>query len=249
MILAVLQARMSSSRLPGKVLKHIMGRPMLDLQIERIKRCKRIDELVVATSIKPEDKAIVDLCRRLGVKFFMGDLENVLDRFYQAAKKYCPNYVVRLTGDCPLADPFFIDELIDFYFDQHCDYASNCQVPTLPDGLDAEIFTFSALEQAHKEAALPSELEHVTPFIRSHPDRFKIACYKYYTNHSHLRWVVDNPEDLEFVRQVYNHLYPGTPEFSMTDILALLEKKPELILINKHLKRNEGPRKSHGILN
>lgn len=242
--IAILQARMGSYRLPGKVLKPILGRPMLDLQIERVKRSKTIDQLVVATSVNPEDRAIAGLCQRVGVDCFRGDPENVLDRFYRAAKQYKPEHVVRLTGDCPLADPSLIDDLVEFYLAHGCDYASNCHEPSLPDGLDAEIFSFSALEQAWKEAELPSHLEHVTPFIRSNPERFKIACYRYHTHLSHLRWVVDEPEDLEFVRRVYEALYPIKPEFGTEDILALLERKPELLKLNEGFRRNEGAMKS-----
>jgi spore coat polysaccharide biosynthesis protein SpsF len=163
---------------------------MLERQIERILRSKRIDRLVVATSLNPEDDAIEALCRRLEVDCFRGDLQNVLDRFYQAARQCNPKHVVRLTGDCPLTDPALIDELVDFYVDRECDYASNCQEPTLPDGLDAEVFSFTVLEQTWKEAELPSHLEHVTPFIRSNPERFKSCCYKYHKDLSHLRWVM-----------------------------------------------------------
>ncbi|MFX0200476.1 MAG: cytidylyltransferase domain-containing protein [Candidatus Hodarchaeota archaeon] len=242
--IAILQARMGSSRLPGKVLKPILGRPMLELQIERLRRCKRIDRLVVATSVSPEDQAIADLCHRIGVDCLRGDPENVLDRFYQAAKQYDPRHVVRLTGDCPLADPALIDDLVEFYLSNGCDYASNCHEPSFPDGLDAEILSFSALEQAWREAELPSHLEHVTPFIRAHPERFKIASYRYHTDLSHLRWVVDEPEDLEFVRRVYEALYPIKPEFGTEDILALLKRRPELLKLNEGIRRNEGAKKS-----
>jgi len=135
-ILAVIQARVGSSRLPGKVLMPILGRPMLERQIERVQRCRRLDHVVVATSDSPEDEGIVTLCKGVGVDFFCGNLHDVLDRFYQAAKRYDPDHVVRLTGDCPLIDPDLMGDLIDFYFSEPCDYASNCEVPTLPDGLD-----------------------------------------------------------------------------------------------------------------
>lgn len=244
MILALLQARMTSSRLPGKVLKPILGRPMLERQVERILRSQRIDRLIVATSLTPEDDAIRALCKSIGIDCFRGDLENVLDRFYQAARQYNPEHLIRLTGDCPLTDPVLIDELVDFYVERECDYASNCHEPTLPDGLDAEIFSFTALEQTWKEAVLPSHLEHVTLFIRSHPERFKIACYKYHQDLSHFRWVVDEPEDLEFVRRIYEILYPVKPDFQTEDILALLEREPKLVEINKQFKRNGGISKS-----
>lgn len=244
MILALLQARMTSSRLPGKVLKPILGRPMLERQVERILRSQRIDRLIVATSLTPEDDAIRALCKSIGIDCFRGDLENVLDRFYQAARQYNPEHLIRLTGDCPLTDPVLIDELADFYVERECDYASNCHEPTLPDGLDAEIFSFTALEQTWKEAVLPSHLEHVTLFIRSHPERFKIVCYKYHQDLSHFRWVVDEPEDLEFVRRIYEILYPVKPDFQTEDILALLEREPKLVEINKQFKRNGGISKS-----
>ncbi|MEJ2165384.1 MAG: glycosyltransferase family protein [Desulfobacterales bacterium] len=242
--LAILQARMSSTRLPGKVMEPILGRPMIERQIERLMRCRRVDQLIMATSNHPADDDLEILCRRLGVPCFRGDLENVLDRFYQAAKPYNPKHVVRLTGDCPLTDPRLIDELIDFYLESQCDYASNCQEPTLPDGLDAEIFSFAALTQSWQEAVLPSHLEHVTSFIRSHPERFKIGLYKYHKNLSDLRWTVDEPEDLQFAVKVYDKLYPADAEFCTEDILALLEREPELKEINCRFERNSGLKKS-----
>jgi len=240
MILGILQARMASSRLPGKVLAPILGRPMLELQIERVRGCQRIQKLVVATSNDSGDKPIAELCDRIKIECFRGDLENVLDRFYQAAKLYGADHIVRLTGDCPLADPGIISGLVDFYFRERCDYASNCQEPTLPDGLDAEIFSFSVLEKAWKEAELPLELEHVTKYIRNHSEKFQIRCLKYKADLSSLRWTVDQEKDLEFVRRVYEALYGDNPEFSMKDVLALLDEQPQLAEMNKKYQRNEG---------
>ena len=237
MVLAVLQARMSSTRFPGKVLKLILGKPMLELQIERLRFCNGIDKLVVATSNHPEDHAIVDLCERIEVDSFAGSLENVLDRFYQVARIYQPDHVLRLTGDCPLTDPRLIDELISFYRVRDCDYASNCRPPTLPDGLDAEIFSFSTLEHAWKESVTSFEFEHVVPFIINHPDRFRMATYRYHEDLSHLRWVVDELDDLEFVTLIFEALYPHNSLFLTEDILYLLKEKPELLEINRHLKR------------
>ena len=244
MILGIIQARMSSTRLPGKVLKPILGRPMVALQIERLNRCKRLDKLVVATSIQPDDRPIVDLCQKLEVASYIGNLENVLDRFYQAAKKYQADHIVRLTGDCPLIDPEFIDILISFYMEQRCDYASYCRPPTLPDGLDAEIFSFEALEETWRRAEGPYELEHVVPYIIRHPERFSIANWEYSVNLSNLRWTVDEPEDFELVRQVFEQLYPKNPAFDTKDILRLLEERPELKTINMHIKRNIGAEKA-----
>lgn len=239
MILAILQARMSSTRLPGKVLKTILGHPLLALQIDRLNRCTSIDRLVVATSDEDSDQPICRLCNELGVDVYCGSLENVLDRFYNAALRYKPDHILRLTGDCPLADPVVIDQLIQFYLTHECDYASNCRPPTLPDGLDAEIFTFTALEIAWREAKLQHELEHVVPFIISNPSRFRIKNLSYKKNLSHLRWVVDESEDLEFVMKIYEEL-SDNPNFGMDDILHLLENRPELLEINNKYKRNEG---------
>jgi spore coat polysaccharide biosynthesis protein SpsF len=241
---AILQARVSSSRLPGKVLKLILGKPMLALQIERVKRCQNIERLVVATSDRPEDDLLVELCQALHVEVFRGSLENTLDRFYQAARQFRATHVVRLTGDCPLTDSEIIDDVVRFYFKNECDYASNTLDPTLPDGLDVEVFSFSALERAWKEAVLPSHLEHATQFIVTHPLSFRLASYRYPRDLSGMRWTVDEPADLEFVRGVYEALYPTKSAFSMGDVLALLEERLELNAINRHLERNDGLKKS-----
>ncbi|HUK99984.1 MAG TPA: glycosyltransferase family protein, partial [Nitrospirota bacterium] len=178
MILSILQARVSSTRLPGKVLKPILGRPMLLLQIERIKRATQIDRLILATSADPSDDPVEKLCLEHNISCYRGSLNDVLDRFYQAAMPLHPDHVVRLTGDCPLADPLVIDQVISFHRQGNFDYTSNVVEPSFPDGLDVEIFRFSCLEEAWKEAALPSQREHVTPFIHLQPDRYKIGSVK-----------------------------------------------------------------------
>jgi spore coat polysaccharide biosynthesis protein SpsF len=243
-ILAILQARVSSTRLPGKVLKPILGKPMLSLQIERIRRCRRIEQLLVATSRDPSDNAIESLCKDIQIPCFRGSLDNVLDRFYQASLLYKPEHIVRLTGDCPLIDPQVIDDVVGFYITGNYDYASNTIEPTFPDGLDVEVFKFLALETAWKEAFLPSHREHVTPFIHQNFKRFKIGHYKSKMNLSHLRWTVDEPEDFELVRQIYEAIYPHNPPFTTRDILDLLRKNTSLIPINNHIVRNEGLKKS-----
>jgi len=229
---------MSSSRLPGKVLKLILGRPMLELQLERVRRCCTFDKLVVATSDRPEDNKIEEMCSTIQQEVFRGALENVLDRFYKAAIAYGADHIVRLTGDCPLADPEIIDELVRFYMEHDCDYASNCRPPTLPDGLDAEIFSFTTLKTAWQEASDPFELEHVVPFIIRRPERFKMINHAYHQDLSHLRWTVDEPEDFEVVRKIYEALYPKNPEFNLRDILAYLKENPQLSALNRRHKRN-----------
>lgn len=235
---------MSSSRLPGKVLMPILGEPMLFRHIERLNRSREIDQIVVATSTDASDDALVQACAQRDVACYRGSLNDVLQRFAQAAEPYAPGIVVRLTGDCPLADPAVIDEVIRFFRAGDYDYASNCVPPTFPDGLDVEAMRFSCLQEAEREAVLPSHREHVTPFLRAHPERFRIGNYAAMDDRSRMRWTVDEPEDFEFVRRVYEKLYPVKPDFSTRDILDLLERQPELQTLNSAFERNEGTKKS-----
>lgn len=243
-ILAVIQARASSSRLPAKVLQPILGRPMLSRQLERLRRCRRIDKLLVATSEDSSDQPIADLCAAESVDCFRGSLNDVLDRFYQAAKPFFPAHVVRLTGDCPLADPELIDRVIEFHVQGDFDFVSNAIEPTFPDGLDAAVFRFQLLEQAWREATLPSEREHVTPFMRHHPERYKIGSYTGFPDRSGFRWTVDEPADFAFVTEVYERLYPGRPDFGSEDIYRLLDQEPGLLRLNDGIGRNEGLQRS-----
>ncbi|ANE56399.1 cytidylyltransferase domain-containing protein [Methylomonas sp. DH-1] len=244
MILAILQARMSSSRLPGKVLLPLLGEPMLLRQIERLRKVRNIDRLLVATSAETADDEIENLCKRHAIDCFRGNLNDVLDRFYQAAVSHHPDHVVRLTADCPLADPGLIDQVIEFYLAGGYDYASNAIQPTFPDGLDVEICRFACLEQAWREAGLPSQREHVMPFIHQQPERFNIGHFLNREDLSHLRWTVDEPRDFELVSQIYAALYPANPDFATPDILRLLAERPELANWNTQHQRNEGYLKS-----
>jgi len=246
MMLAILQARTSSTRLPGKVLKPILGKPMLERQLERLARVRQIDKLVVATSDNPDDNALANLCDRIGFECFRGSLDDVLDRFYQTAIIHSARNIVRLTGDCPVADPQVIDEIISHYLSGNFDYVSNTIEPTYPDGLDAEVFRFECLEQAWHEAKLPSQREHVTPFIWQQPDRFKLENHRCAADFSHLRWTVDEPEDFKLITAIYESLYSLNPEFAMNDILNWLHDNPEMVYVNQSFKRNEGLIKSFG---
>lgn len=239
-VLAIVQARTSSSRLPAKVLQPILGRPMLSRQLERLRRCGRVDKLLVATSDDSSDEPIAALCANESVACFRGSLDDVLDRYYQAAKLFQPSHVVRLTGDCPLADPELIDRTIDFYLKGNYDFVSNATEPTFPDGLDAAVFRFRVLEQAWQEAQLPSEREHLTLFMRRYPERYKSGAYKGYPDRSYMRWTVDEPADLIFVRAIYERLYPKNPNFSSDDIYHLLDCHPDLLRLNSGIMRNEG---------
>ena len=243
-MLAILQARTSSSRLPGKVLKPILGEPMLARHIKRLRRARHLDPLVVATSTEASDDPLAALCERLGVHCHRGSLNDVLDRFYQAAAPWKPDHLLRLTGDCPLADPQLIDACIDTHLAGDFDYTSNALRPSFPDGLDAEVFRFSCLADAWREASLPSEREHVTSFIYRRPERYRIGHHVQDTDLSWLRWTVDRPEDFQVVEAIYQALYPGKPEFTTADILAFLARHPEVARLNADITRNEGYLKS-----
>jgi spore coat polysaccharide biosynthesis protein SpsF len=243
-VMAILQARMSSRRLPGKVLLRVCGKPLLQHQIERVQRCETLHGLVVATSTEPADDPIVALCLSLRVPVYRGSLDDVLDRFVQAARPHRPDWVVRLTGDCPMADPSIIDRVVRAAQGRGYDYVSSALHPTFPDGLDAECLRMACLEQAWAEASLPSEREHVTPFVYARPERFRLGEVRNDRDLSRLRWTVDEPRDFVFVSQVYEHLYAANPRFTMNDVLQLLDSEPALALSNSGIARNEGYERS-----
>jgi spore coat polysaccharide biosynthesis protein SpsF len=238
-VLALLQARVSSTRLPGKVLKPILGEPMLIRQIERINRAKRIEKLIVATSTDASDDAIEALCRKKGIACSRGSLNDVLDRFYQAAVPSAPSHVVRLTGDCPLIDPALVDDTVKFYLTHRTeyDYVSNVLKRTYPRGMDCEVFSFSALKQAFDEAKDRKEREHVTPFIYGRPERFKLGGVAGAEDQSCLRLTVDTSEDFDLIEKVITALYPAKHDFSLADIVSLLKQRPEWASINQNIKQ------------
>lgn len=244
MILGVLQARFSSTRLPGKVLRPILGKPMLERQIERILRVKSLDKLIVATSVNTEDDGIAQLCSDMGVGCYRGSLDDVLDRFYQGAKEWSPKHVIRMTGDCPLTDFKVIDQLIEFHCKGGYDYTSNALEPTYPDGLDVEAMGFSALETAWKNANMQSSREHVTLYLYQNPQLFKIGIMKNTIDLSHLRWTVDELQDFQLVEKIYESLYPQNPQFTTEDILQYMDEQLELKNQNTRFIRNEGLEKS-----
>jgi len=240
MILGILQARTSSSRLPRKVMLPMAGAPMLARQIERLLRARRMDKLVLATSDRAEDDCVAELAESAGIGSHRGSLDDVLDRFHGAAAPYAPSHVVRVTGDCPLADWEVIDRVIAFAVEGGYDYASNTLNPTWPDGLDVEAVTFEALETAWREAVRPLEREHVMPFITSRPERFRLGSFEGEPDLSGMRWTVDEPQDYQFVCRVYDALYERNPAFTTADVLALLDERPELADLNTGFIRNEG---------
>lgn len=230
----IVQARMTSTRLPGKVLKQVMGKSLLEYQIERLRRVKLADEIVVATTTNATDQPIVDVCEQLKVACHRGSENDVLARYYEAATRFDATIVVRVTSDCPLIDPLLIDGAIGAYIDNagSYDYVSNMIEPSWPYGMAVEVFSLQALAEAHNEATQESEREHVTPFIYWHPGRYRIKSLIMHPDLSHHRWTVDTPEDFELVRRLLEALYPRSPCYVMADVLALLAEHPEWAAIN-----------------
>jgi spore coat polysaccharide biosynthesis protein SpsF len=230
-IVAIIQARMGSTRLPGKVLKDLEGETVLSRVVNRVRRAKLIEEALVATTDRPPDDAIVAECRRCSVKVSRGDQDDVLDRYFRAAQLAKAEVVVRITSDCPLIDPEIADQTVAAFLEARPDYASNALQRTYPRGLDTEAISFDALARAWQQARKPYEREHVTPYIYEHPEAFKILTVTGDADFSGHRWTVDTAEDLEFVRAVYARLKTG--EFSWRDVLALIDREPELMELNR----------------
>ncbi len=239
---AIIQARMGSTRLPGKVLADVCGRPLLARVIERARAIQNVDRVVVATTAGDHDRSVLEVARQHGVDAFAGNEDDVLDRFYQAAKAYCAQMIVRLTADCPLLDPGVSGRVVAVFSSGAYDYVSNTLTRTFPDGLDTEVFSFAALDRAWTEAGLVSEREHVTPYIWKHPEHFRVANVSGERDLSEHRWTVDEPRDLEFVRAVYAKL--GEGDFGMAEVLGLLASHPELSTVNAGITLNEGYLKS-----
>ena len=241
---AIVQIRVDSTRLPKKALSDILGKPMTLRLLERLQRSELINEIIVATTKNKTDDELVKIVEENNIKIFRGSTEDVLDRYYQAAKQNDIDIIARITGDCPLVDPEIVDNMIRYFLDNDFDYVSNTIKPTYPDGICVEVFSYKTLEKTWNEARLMSEREHVTPYITKHPESFNINNFKNNEDLSDLRWTVDEPQDLEFVREIFNRLYNKKNVFHMRDVLKLLEKNPELKNINSGIIRNEGYLKS-----
>lgn len=233
MILAILQARMSSSRLPGKVLASVAGEPMILRQIERLRRARTLDRIVVATSVEASDDVLAQTLGTANVPVHRGDLADVLGRFVGALDAFGPaDAVVRLTADCPLADPAVIDATVDRFRAANADYASNVVEPrTFPKGLDVEVMRAQALRQAAAETLDPYDREHVTPFLYRNPERFRLAGYAQDASEGEVRWTVDRPDDLAFVRAVYDALYTDNPDFSADAVRAFVRGRPDMAML------------------
>lgn len=238
-VIAIIQARMSSTRLPGKVLLDLGGRPVLERMIERVKQAKNVTETVVATTTEASDDAIVELCKKLDTPVFRGSLPDVLDRYYQCALKYKADYVVRLTGDCPLIDPELIDDVIYGLFDPPEDFSCNRLPPpfgrTFPIGLDVEACTFQALENAWKNATEKHHREHVMPYLYETPGKFMVIQLQNDEDYGTMRWTLDTLQDLELLSEVIKRL-GGRNDFSWEEVLELFLKDPELAKINSSVQ-------------
>ena len=240
-ISAIIQARLGSTRLPGKTLMEIEGESLLGHLVSRIKVSDHVSDIIIATTEKDRDDKIVEFAKARNIKYIRGSEENVLDRFYKAATQFNVENIVRVTPDCPMLDPTVMDSVISKFRENDFDYVSNTLPPTFPDGLDTEVFSFAALEQAWKEATLLSELEHVTPYIVNHPKLFRLHnVARDGEDLSWMRWTVDTPKDLEFVSNIFNKLYSANKIFYMKDIIELLTGSPELLEIHAGTSRNEG---------
>lgn len=233
-IVVIIQARMGSTRLPGKVMKSILGKTILIHDLERIKKMKTINGIAVATTILDGDDIIVDEVKNYDktIDIYRGSPENVLERYYEAAKEFKADIIVRITSDCPLIDPAISDIVVETFLSNKCDYCCNNMPRTYPHGLDTEVFSFEALEKAWKEAP-PFEKEHVTEYIINNPDKFKLINVKNRKDFNTLRWTLDYPEDFIFIKEIYERLYSEDRIFNMGDILELLKKEPYLAEINK----------------
>ena len=239
-ILIIIQARIGSSRLPGKVLKKIVGRPILWHIVNRLKALKN-KKIVIATSKSIKDKKIIQFCKKNELDYFAGSEKNVLDRFYRAAKKFNASNIVRITGDCPLIDSNIIKKLVNLYFLKKFDHVgvatgagvNKMKINKFPDGLDAECFSFLALKKAWLNAKTDGEKEHVTPYIWKRDKKFKIGILKAKNNYSELRWTLDNKDDFNLIKIIYKNLYKKNKIFYMSDIIKYLKKNPNISNMNK----------------
>lgn len=240
-VCAIIQARMTSTRLLGKVLKPILGKPALQHQLERLAHAERLDRVVIATTVNAQDDAIVTFCEEHGHAYFRGDEMDVLDRYYRAGLQADCDVVVRITSDCPLIDPRVTDATIALYLDNQgrVDYVSNSLEKTWPRGMDTEVFAFSDLARAHREAKAQPEREHVTPYFYRNPGLFRLMCHKHSLDWSGYRLTLDTEDDFRLIDAVFTALYGEGRIFGVEEMVALIESRPELLALNAHVKQKE----------
>lgn len=237
---AIVQARMTSTRLPGKILMEVLGKPLLTYELERLRRIDLLDELIVATTVNADDDPVVALCESLSVPTYRGSEHDVLSRYYEAALAYEADAVVRFTADCPLIDPDVSGGVISHYL-AHCDSLDYCStdVTTYPRGVDTEIFSMVALKEAFECGHEKQEREHVSWYIHTRPGNFRIWKQQSGHNWAKYRLTVDTPEDFALVKEVIERLYPQNQSFKLSDVIKLLENAPDLVKINENIRQKE----------
>jgi spore coat polysaccharide biosynthesis protein SpsF len=233
-VVAIIQARMGSTRLPGKVLMDLGGKTVLARVVDRLRRATRVKEIVVATTDSAADEAIVRECHQLEVLTFRGSELDVLDRYHEAARVFAAQAVVRITSDCPVIDPELVDETVRMFHDQRADYASNSLMPSYPRGLDTEVFTTVALERAWREAHEPYQREHVTPYFYEHPELFNVISLGSRIDYCQYRWTLDTAADLTLLRKIYAR-FGSQNDFDWRQAVRLMEREPELAELNSHV--------------
>lgn len=240
-VAAIIQARMGSTRLPGKILKKVLDKTLLEYQIERVKRAKSIDEIIIATTTKESDDQIVQLCQQLSIPYYRGSEEDVLSRYFEAATQFNADVIVRLTSDCPIIDPNVIDKVVTHYLENkdRYDYVSNTLTRTYPRGLDTEVMSYEVLKRAHEEAKELMYREHVTAYIYHHPDQFRLCNVSNEKDESKHRWTVDTEEDFHLIKNILEMLYPTKPLFTFEDVIQILRSKPEWVQINAHIEQKK----------
>jgi spore coat polysaccharide biosynthesis protein SpsF len=243
-VTAIIQARMGSSRLPGKVLMPLAGLAVIDRVVAQLQYSRRLSGIVVATTTSPSDDPLVEHVRKRNIRFFRGSEDDVLDRYYQCAACIGANNIARITADCPLIDPQVVDATIELFEKSQVMYASNIEPATFPDGLDVEVFSYEALEWSWREAKLPSEREHVTQYIRKHPELFSRVTLESPVPLEQLRWTLDQVEDYNFLSEVFDALPSRDAPVLMEQVLRALRYMPDLQRSNDHIERNLGLKKS-----
>lgn len=244
-ILIIVQARISSTRLPAKVLKEINNKPLLWYVIKRLEQVKTPNKVIIATGHLKINQPIIDFAKNNNFYYFVGDEEDVLDRYYNSAKEFNGDIIVRITSDCPLIEANLIDKLLEIYLNGECDYLSNVHPPTYPDGYDTEIFSFEALEMAWKKAKLQSEREHVTPYIwKNESNEFIIKNFENNVDLSQFRLTIDTQEDFLLISKIIENFHDKLFDFQMDDVFNFLKNNKELLKINIQYKRDEGYIKS-----
>ncbi|CEH34930.1 cytidylyltransferase domain-containing protein [Romboutsia lituseburensis] len=242
-VLCIIQARLGSTRLPGKVLKKLSGKSVLEHVIYRVSKSNLIDQIIVATTTNKEDDKIVDECLKIGVNYYRGDENNVLSRYYETAFDKGYETIIRITSDCPLIDPKIIDNMIiDFNNENEkyqLDYLSNSLKETFPRGFDVEIFTFNSLKEAYENATLEYEKEHVTPYIYLNQDKFTIKNYYNSNKYQNYRLTLDTYEDYLVIKNIYDNIYKEDSMFFYEDIISYLNQYPEIANINQHIKQKK----------